>query len=273
MYCPSVIPCRAKSTRSSSRFMGTSASARHATAASNCTQQRVRFSKACKQTVLQRHSGRGWQSDDDFQEIVISPARQIDKVPDKCTQCGSCCCKASWCIALPIVVRMTMPNLSFQCRHFLPCCVWQRSATIGNNQAPRKRGKSGTCETFNLATSATATVIRYYILCTHRRACSSCRDGFSGDQLKQRQTQHPKKPRREKKRTSWGAKACSAASTARMSASRRAGTLRQMLQVAAMPMSSMTAGADVVPTTSSRRPLGGCFFSSTNSVCACQGRH
>jgi hypothetical protein len=69
-------------------------------------------------------------------------------------------------------------------------------------------------------------------------------------------------------RTSWGAKAFSSASTARTSASRRAGTLRQTLQVAAMPMSSITAGADVVPTTSSRLPLGGCFFSSTNSTCA-----
>ena len=39
MYCPSGTPCRARSTSSSSRFMGTSASARHATAASNCTQQ------------------------------------------------------------------------------------------------------------------------------------------------------------------------------------------------------------------------------------------
>lgn len=40
-----------------------------------------------------------------------------------------------------------------------------------------------------------------------------------------------------------------------------------------MPMSSMTAGADVVPTTSSRRPFGGCFFSSTSSVCAHRGHN
>ncbi len=71
-------------------------------------------------------------------------------------------------------------------------------------------------------------------------------------------------------RTSVVAKAWSAARTARTSASRSAGTCRHTLQVAAMPMSSMTAGADVVPTTSSRRPFGGCFLSSTSSVCAAE---
>lgn len=55
--------------------------------------------------------------------------------------------------------------------------------------------------------------------------------------------------------------------TAVISISFSLGTCNTTLKVVVTSMSSMTAALLVVPMTSSLRPLGGCFFSSTSRVC------